>query len=112
MATVLLHNRPIRKIAIVASQGRPLANHNAEVGHRPMSRRMLEQYSHVRMATKRLALEELESGLMGGASPTSQPESTNGGRDRTRTCDLLRVKFPTLAISLSTKQIFLQETSF
>jgi hypothetical protein len=35
----------------------------------------------------------------------------NGGRDRTRTCDLLRVKLPTPAISLSTKQIFLQETS-
>jgi integrase len=40
-----------------------------------MSRRMLEHYSHVRMAAKRSALEKLESGLMGGLSPTSQSES-------------------------------------
>jgi integrase len=39
-----------------------------------MSRRMLEHYSHVRMAAKRTALEKLESGLMGGPSATSQPE--------------------------------------
>lgn len=37
-------------------------------------RRMLEHYSHVRMAAKRTALEKLESGLMGGPSATSQPE--------------------------------------
>jgi hypothetical protein len=35
----------------------------AVAGH--MSRLMLEHYSHVRMATKRSALEKLESGLMG-----------------------------------------------
>ena len=34
----------------------------AVAGH--MSRRMLEHYSHVRMAAKRTALEKLESGLM------------------------------------------------
>jgi hypothetical protein len=43
----------------------------AVAGH--MSRRMLEHYSHVRMAAKRTALEKLESGLMGGSSTTSQP---------------------------------------
>lgn len=36
----------------------------AVAGH--MSRRMLEHYSHVRMAAMRTALENLESGLMGG----------------------------------------------
>ena len=45
----------------------------AVAGH--MSRRMLEHYSHVRMAAKRTALEKLESGLMGGPSTTSQPEA-------------------------------------
>ena len=39
-----------------------------------MSRRMLEHYSHVRMAAKRTALEKLESNLMGEPSPTSRPE--------------------------------------
>jgi len=45
----------------------------AVAGH--MSRRMLEHYSHVRVAAKRTALEKLESGLMGGPSRTSQPET-------------------------------------
>jgi len=36
----------------------------AVAGH--MSRRMLEHYSHARMAAKRTALDKLESGLMGG----------------------------------------------
>ena len=40
-----------------------------------MSRRMLEHYSHVRMAAKRTALEKLESNLMGGTSTTSPSES-------------------------------------
>ncbi len=85
----------------------------AVAGH--MSRRMLGQYSHVRMAAKRTALEKLESGLMGvlcneptrveesELSPhvTTTPSNSSlclylfemcGGRDRTRTCDLLRVK--------------------
>jgi len=35
----------------------------AIAGH--MSRRMLEHYSHVRMAAKRAALAKLASGLMG-----------------------------------------------
>jgi len=73
-------------------------------GH--MSRRMLEHYSHGRMAAKRTVLDQLESGLMGtlGNGPRGiragklkglrheAPLEMNGGRDRTRTCDLLRVK--------------------
>lgn len=35
----------------------------------------VKHYSHVRMAAKRSALEKLESGLMGGPSATSLPES-------------------------------------
>jgi len=40
-------------------------------GH--MSRRMLEHYSHARMASKRTALDKLESGLMGTPAVESQP---------------------------------------
>ena len=43
----------------------------AVAGH--MSRRMLEHYSHVRMAAKRAALDKLENGLMGGPSAKNQP---------------------------------------
>jgi len=57
----------------MAEAGASDATLMAVAGH--MSRRMLEHYSHVRMAAKRSALEKLESGLMGGPSPTSQPES-------------------------------------
>jgi hypothetical protein len=45
----------------------------ALAGH--MSRRMLEHYSHVRMAVKRTALEKLESGLMGALRVKPQPAS-------------------------------------
>jgi hypothetical protein len=38
-----------------------------------MSRRMLEHYSHVRMAAKRTALDKLESGLMGSSTVETQP---------------------------------------
>ena len=40
-------------------------------GH--VSRRMLEHYSHVRMAAKRTALDKLESGLMGNPAVETQP---------------------------------------
>jgi hypothetical protein len=40
-------------------------------GH--LSRRMLEHYSHVRMAAKRSAVDQLESGLMGAASVENRP---------------------------------------
>jgi hypothetical protein len=43
----------------------------AVAGH--MFRRMLERYSHVRMAAKRTALEKLESGLMGGPRQLASP---------------------------------------
>ncbi len=43
----------------------------AVAGH--MSRRMLEHYSHVRMAAKRTILDKLESGLMGKPSVEEQP---------------------------------------
>src|SRR5262249_50010271 len=38
-----------------------------------MSRRMLEHYSHVRMAAKRTVLDKLETGLMGRATVENQP---------------------------------------
>ena len=57
----------------MAEAGASDATLMAVAGH--MSRRMLEHYSHVRMAAKRSALEKLESGLMGGPSRTSLPES-------------------------------------
>ena len=81
---------------------------------------MLEHYSYASIAAKPTALEKLESGLLGGPESTSQPRAEeselrprvtihvtttlsnsslclnllelNGGRGRTRTCDLLRVK--------------------
>ena len=57
----------------MAEAGASDATLMAVAGH--MSRRMLEHYSHVRMAAKRLALEKLESGLMSGPSATTQSES-------------------------------------
>ena len=43
----------------------------AVAGH--MSKRMLEHYSHVRMAAKRTVLDKLESGLMGGLPVKARP---------------------------------------
>ncbi|MBV8841414.1 MAG: hypothetical protein JO307_01260 [Bryobacterales bacterium] len=57
----------------MAEAGASDATLMAVAGH--MSRRMLEHYSHVRMAAKCSVLEKLESGLMGGPSAMSQPES-------------------------------------
>jgi integrase-like protein len=65
------HDLRHRTIAEMAKAGASDATVMAVAGH--MSRRMLEHYSHVRMAAKRLALEKLESGLMSGPSVTSQP---------------------------------------
>jgi hypothetical protein len=47
----------------MAEAGASDATLMAVAGH--VSRRMLEHYSHVRMAAKRTALDKLESGLMG-----------------------------------------------
>jgi integrase len=66
------HDLRHQAITEMAEAGASDATLMAVAGH--MSRRMLEHYSHVRMAAKRTALEKLESGLMGGPSAT-QPES-------------------------------------
>jgi integrase len=67
------HDLRHQAITEMAEAGASDATLMAVAGH--MSRRMLEHYSHVRMAAKRSALEKLESGLMGGTSATSQPQS-------------------------------------
>ena len=67
------HDLRHQAITEMAEAGASDATLMAVAGH--MSRRMLEHYSHVRMAAKRTPLEKLESGLMGGPSATSQPES-------------------------------------
>jgi integrase len=69
------HDLRHQAITEMAEAGASDATLVAVAGH--MSRRMLEHYSHVRMAAKRTALEKLESGLMGGPSATSQQESRN-----------------------------------
>ncbi len=60
------HDLRHQAITELAETGASDATVMAVSGH--MSRRMLEHYSHVRMAAKRSGLDKLESGLMG--SPT------------------------------------------
>jgi integrase len=57
------HDLRHQAITEMAEAGATDATMMAVAGH--MSRRMLEHYSHVRMAAKRTALDKLESGLMG-----------------------------------------------
>jgi integrase len=57
------HDLRHQAITELAEAGASDATLMAVAGH--MSRRMLEHYSHVRMAAKRAALDKLESGLMG-----------------------------------------------
>jgi integrase len=57
------HDLRHQAITEMAEAGASDATLMAVAGH--MSRRMLEHYSHVRMAAKRTALDKLESGLMG-----------------------------------------------
>jgi len=59
------HDLRHQAITELAEAGASDATLMAVAGH--MSRRMLEHYSHVRMAAKRTALDKLESGLMGAA---------------------------------------------
>ena len=59
------HDLRHQAITEMAEAGASDATLMAVAGH--MSRRMLEHYSHVRMAAKRTALDKLESGLMGTA---------------------------------------------
>jgi len=58
-------------ITEMAETGASDATMMALAGH--MSQRMLEHYSHVRMAAKRTAVEKLESGLMGASCVAAQP---------------------------------------
>jgi integrase len=65
------HDLRHQAITEMAEAGASDATLMAVAGH--MSRRMLEHYSHVRMAAKRAALDKLESGLMGGPAVEGQP---------------------------------------
>ena len=65
------HDLRHQAITELAEAGASDATLMAVSGH--MSRRMLEHYSHVRMAAKRTALDRLESGLMGGLPVENQP---------------------------------------
>jgi integrase len=65
------HDLRHQAITEMAEAGASDATLMAVSGH--MSRRMLEHYSHVRMAAKRTALDKLESGLMGGLPVENQP---------------------------------------
>jgi len=65
------HDLRHQAITEMAEAGASDATLMAVSGH--MSRRMLEHYSHVRMAAKRTAVDKLESGLMGGLSTERQP---------------------------------------
>jgi integrase len=65
------HDLRHQAITEMAEAGVSDATLMAVSGH--MSRRMLEHYSHVRMAAKRTVLDKLESGLMGGPVVESQP---------------------------------------
>lgn len=69
------HDLRHQAITELAESGASDATLMALAGH--MSRRMLEHYSHVRMAAKRAALEKLESGLMAPLSMESQQAAGN-----------------------------------
>ena len=65
------HDLRHQAITEMAEAGASDATLMAVSGH--MSRRMLEHYSHVRMAAKRTALDKLESGLMGSLPAERRP---------------------------------------
>ena len=65
------HDLRHQAITEMAEAGASDATLMAVAGH--LSRRMLEHYSHVRMAAKRAALDKLESGLIGGPAIETQP---------------------------------------
>ncbi len=67
------HDLRHQAITEMAEAGASDATLMALAGH--MSRRMLEHYSHVRMAAKRTALDKLEGGLMAIPQATSLPET-------------------------------------
>jgi integrase len=72
------HDLRHQAITEMAESGASDATLMAVAGH--MSRRMLEHYSHVRMAAKRAALDKLESGLMGGPSVERQATGSAVGK--------------------------------
>jgi integrase len=65
------HDLRHQAITEMAEAGASDATMMAVAGH--MSRRMMEHYSHVRMAAKRTVLDKLESGLMCGPAVETQP---------------------------------------
>lgn len=65
------HDLRHQAITEMAETGASDATLMAVAGH--LSRRLLQHYSHVRMAAKRTALDKLESRLMGGPPVESQP---------------------------------------
>lgn len=65
------HDLRHQAITELAEAGASDATMMAVAGH--MSRRMLEHYSHVRMAAKRTALDKLADGFMGGPSVETEP---------------------------------------
>ena len=65
------HDLRHQAITEMAEAGASDATLMAIAGH--LSRRMMEHYSHARMAAKRTALDKLESGLMGKPAVESQP---------------------------------------
>jgi integrase len=67
------HDLRHQAVTELAEGGASDATMMAVAGH--MSRRMLEHYSHVRMARKREALDKLSSGLMGPGAQAEKPVS-------------------------------------
>ena len=63
LAGFCFHDLRHQAVTELSESGASDATIMAIAGH--MSRRMMEHYSHVRMAAKREALEGLESGRMG-----------------------------------------------
>jgi hypothetical protein len=97
-ASLRLHDLHHQAITEMAEAGASDATLMAVAGH--MSRRMLEHYSHVRMAAKRSALEKLESGLMGGSSRASARAEESELRPYvTNTSQLLLQLFPLVVSS-------------
>jgi integrase len=68
------HDLRHQAITELAEAGASDATLMAIAGH--MSRRMLEHYSHVRMAAKRSVVEKLESGLMGQSATSNAFEQS------------------------------------
>ncbi|MEN6535742.1 MAG: tyrosine-type recombinase/integrase, partial [Bryobacteraceae bacterium] len=75
-ARLRFHDLRHQAITELAEAGASDATIEALAGH--MSREMLEHYSHVRMAAKRVALEKLSVGLIKPVSEEQKPASETG----------------------------------